>query len=147
MGASIGMAKGAADAGVRPVLAVIGDSTFLHSGVTALMDAAAHDTPMTVLILDNETVGMTGQQPTVLPDSRLLPIVLGLGIDPDHVHQVEAHPRKVDELAELLRRELEHPGLSVVVGVRECIVAARHRKARERVAARPTTLAGAGDVR
>jgi indolepyruvate ferredoxin oxidoreductase alpha subunit len=147
MGASIGMAKGAADAGVRPVLAVIGDSTFLHSGVTALMDAAAHDTPMTVLILDNETVGMTGQQPTVLPDSRLLPIVHGLGIDPEHVHHVEAHPRKVDELAELLRRELVHPGLSVVVGVRECIVAARHRKARERLAARPTALTGAGDVR
>jgi indolepyruvate ferredoxin oxidoreductase alpha subunit len=39
MGASVGMAKGAADAGLRPVLAVIGDSTFLHSGVTPLIDA------------------------------------------------------------------------------------------------------------
>ena len=44
MGASIGMAKGAADAGLRPVVAVIGDSTFLHSGVTPLMDAVADDT-------------------------------------------------------------------------------------------------------
>ncbi len=48
MGASIGMAKGAADAGYHPVVAVIGDSTFLHSGVTALMDAVAADTPMTL---------------------------------------------------------------------------------------------------
>ena len=57
MGASIGMAKGASDAGFRPVVAVIGDSTFLHSGITPLMDAVAADTDMTLLILDNETVG------------------------------------------------------------------------------------------
>ncbi len=131
MGASIGMAKGASDAGMRPVLAVIGDSTFLHSGVTALMDAAAHDSPMTVLVLDNETVGMTGQQPTILPDSRLLPVILGVGVDPEHVHQIEVHPRSVDEMATLLERELRHEGLSVIVGVRECIVAARHRKRAE----------------
>jgi indolepyruvate ferredoxin oxidoreductase alpha subunit len=135
MGASIGMAKGAADAGMRPVLAVIGDSTFLHSGVTGLMDAAAHDTPMTVLILDNETVGMTGQQPTALPDSRLGPIIEGLGVDPDHLHLVPTHPKRTDEFAELLAAELAHEGLSVIVGVRECIVAARKRKAAERAAA------------
>jgi TPP-dependent indolepyruvate ferredoxin oxidoreductase alpha subunit len=55
-------------------------------------------------------------------------------VAPEHVHLVHAHPTKVDELAAILRRELEHPGLSVVIGVRECIVAARHRKARERAA-------------
>jgi indolepyruvate ferredoxin oxidoreductase alpha subunit len=132
MGASIGMAKGSADAGSHPVLAVIGDSTFLHSGVTPLMDAVAHDTPMTVLILDNETVAMTGQQPTVLPDSRLAPIIRGVGVDPDHFHVVETHPRKTPELAELLRGELAHPGLSVILAVRECIVAVRQRKARQR---------------
>ena len=48
MGASIGMAKGASDAGLRPAIAVIGDSTFLHSGVTGLMDAVAADTDMTL---------------------------------------------------------------------------------------------------
>ena len=64
MGASVGMAKGAADAGYHPVVAVIGDSTFLHSGVTPLMDAVAADTPMTLIILDNKTVAMTGGQPT-----------------------------------------------------------------------------------
>ncbi len=145
MGASIGMAKGVSDAGVRPVLAVIGDSTFLHSGVTALMDAAARDTDMTVLILDNETVGMTGQQDTVLPDSRILPIVLALGVDPAHVHQAEAHPRKTQEMAALLRREMDHPGLSVIVGVRECIVAARKRKAEMKRAV--DQLVGAGTAK
>ena len=128
MGASIGMAKGASDAGLRPAIAVIGDSTFLHSGVTPLMDAVAHDTNMTVLILDNETVAMTGQQPTVLPDSRLVPLVLGLGVSPEHVHTFQAHPKKTAELGALIRSEIEFPGLSVLVIVRECVQVARGRK-------------------
>ena len=139
------MAKGAADAGMRPVLAVIGDSTFLHSGITGLMDAAAHNTPMTLLILDNETVGMTGQQPTALPDTRLGPIIEGLGVDPDHLHLVPTHPKRTDEFTELLRSELEHDGLSVIVGVRECIVAARKRKAVEKAAKMAAASNAAGE--
>jgi indolepyruvate ferredoxin oxidoreductase alpha subunit len=102
------------------------------------MDAASHDTPMTVLILDNETVGMTGQQPTILTDSRLVPVVLGVGVDPDHVHLMEVHPKAIPEMTEVLRRELHHEGLSVIVGVRECMVAARHRKAAAALAALPS---------
>jgi indolepyruvate ferredoxin oxidoreductase alpha subunit len=130
MGASVGMAKGASDAGLRPALAVIGDSTFLHSGVTPLMDAVANDTDMTLLILDNETVAMTGAQPTILPESRLKPIVLGLGVDPAHFHHLEVHPRRTKELADVIRKEMEHPGLSVIVAVRQCIVSARREKQR-----------------
>lgn len=128
MGASIGMAKGASDAGARPALAVIGDSTFLHSGLTPLIDAVAHDTDMTVLVLDNGTVAMTGQQPTALPRSRLEPLIRGTGVHPDHLHVVRTHPRKVDELAALIRREIDHPGLSVIVATRECLEAVRHEK-------------------
>jgi indolepyruvate ferredoxin oxidoreductase alpha subunit len=128
MGASIGMARGASDAGLRPALAVIGDSTFLHSGVTPLMDAVAANTDMTVLILDNDTVGMTGQQPTLLPGSRLEPLISGLGVDPDHLHVVEITARKVDELASLLRDEMAYPGLSVIVAVKECVEALKHRR-------------------
>ena len=128
MGASIGMAKGASDAGARPALAVIGDSTFLHSGVTPLIDAVAHDTDMTVLILDNGTVAMTGQQPTALDRSRLEPVIRGLGVDPEHLHVIRTHPKKVDELAEIIRREVLHPGLSVIVAARECLEALRHEK-------------------
>jgi indolepyruvate ferredoxin oxidoreductase alpha subunit len=125
MGASVGMAKGAADAGLRPVLAVIGDSTFLHSGVTPLMDAIAAGTPMTLLILDNGTVAMTGLQPTVLPGSRLEPLLRGLGVDPEHLHVVEVMPRRPGALAVLLRAELAHPGLSVIVAVRPCVELAK----------------------
>lgn len=128
MGASVGMAKGAAEAGFRPVVAVIGDSTFLHSGVTPLMDAVAADADMTLLILDNEVVAMTGTQPTILPSSRLQGLVLGLGVHPNHCHVVQAHPRKIDEIAALLRSEIDHRGLSVVIAVRECLESARKNK-------------------
>lgn len=55
MGASITMAKGAADAGQHPAVAIIGDSTFTHSGMTGLLDAVNEDTTMTVIISDNLT--------------------------------------------------------------------------------------------
>jgi indolepyruvate ferredoxin oxidoreductase alpha subunit len=128
MGASIGMARGAADAGFRPVIGVIGDSTFLHSGITALLDAAASGTDMTVIILDNGTIGMTGGQPTIAPASTLEKIVLAVGVGPEHLQVVEAHPRKTDEIATVLRREINHQGLSVVIARRECIEAAKKRK-------------------
>lgn len=128
MGASIGMAKGASDAGAGPALAVIGDSTFIHSGLTPLIDAVAHDSNLTLLILDNGTVAMTGQQPTALPRSRLEPLIRGTGVDPDHFHVVRTHPKKVEELGALIRSEVEHPGLSVIVAARECLEAVRHEK-------------------
>jgi indolepyruvate ferredoxin oxidoreductase alpha subunit len=120
MGASIGMAKGAAEAGVWPSIAVIGDSTFLHSGITPLLDAVTADTDMTVVILDNLTVAMTGTQPTIAPPARLDAIIRGLGVRREHFHVLDAHPRRVEGNAEVLRREIEHHGLSVVVARRAC---------------------------
>lgn len=127
MGASIGMARGAADAGRRPVIAVIGDSTFLHSGLAPLMDAAAADTDMTLLILDNQAVAMTGGQKPAVDSPRLRAIVAGLGVRPEHLHVVDAHPRRVMENAAVLRREIEHRGLSVVIACHECIQTAKQR--------------------
>ncbi|MBO4578464.1 MAG: indolepyruvate ferredoxin oxidoreductase, partial [Paludibacteraceae bacterium] len=62
MGASITMAKGAVDAGQYPAFAVIGDSTFTHSGMTGLLDCANCNADVVVLISDNLTTGMTGGQ-------------------------------------------------------------------------------------
>ena len=64
MGASIGMAHGfkKATKGVSKNIAVIGDSTFLHSGVTGLINAVYNKSGITLLILDNSTTGMTGHQ-------------------------------------------------------------------------------------
>ena len=63
MGASIGQAIGLVKAGVTSkVAAVIGDSTFMHSGITGLIDAVYNDAKITVVILDNGTTAMTGHQ-------------------------------------------------------------------------------------
>jgi indolepyruvate ferredoxin oxidoreductase alpha subunit len=128
MGASIGMAKGAADAGFHPSIAVIGDSTFLHSGITPLIDAVASNTNMTLIIVDNEVVAMTGGQKTILPSSRLQDVLRGIGVPSDHLHVLEAHPKHVDRNAAIMRREVDYRGLSVIVTVRECIETARDRK-------------------
>ncbi len=134
MGASIGMAKGAADAGAGPAVAVIGDSTFLHSGVTPLMDAVAAGTDITVLILDNRTVAMTGLQAPVLPGPRLAEIARGVGVDAAHVRVVDVAPGKPEELAAVLREEIAHPGVSVVISVQECVEAAKQRRRAARAA-------------
>jgi len=128
MGASVSMAKGASDAGIKHVVGVIGDSTFLHSGITPLIDAIASNTPMTLVILDNSIVAMTGCQPTMLPSGSLKSIILGLGLHPDHLHVVEAHRKNQDSNTVLLRQEIEYRGVSVVIAVRECLEAIRIRK-------------------
>jgi len=128
MGASVGMAKGASEAGFFPVVAVIGDSTFLHSGVTPLIDAVASDANMVLLILDNEAVAMTGAQTTVLPSTRLAELILGMGVPKEHFHVIDAHPKKIGELSGIISRELEHPGLSVIVAVRECLEWVKRQK-------------------
>jgi indolepyruvate ferredoxin oxidoreductase alpha subunit len=128
MGASIGMAKGAAEAGVKRVLATIGDSTFLHSGITSLVDAAAADTPMTVVILDNGTVGMTGGQETILPTSRVHRMIEGLDIDPAHIRTISPLKKNAEENRLIIAEEIDHPGLSVIVSIRECIETAKRDK-------------------
>jgi indolepyruvate ferredoxin oxidoreductase alpha subunit len=83
---------------------------------------------MTLIILDNKTVAMTGGQPTLRSSSELEAVVRGLGVPPAHLHVVEAHPRRMAENTEILRREVNHRGLSVVIGVRECIETAKRTK-------------------
>lgn len=128
MGASIGMAKGASDAGIHPAVAIIGDSTFLHSGITPLIDAIAANSHMTVMILDNEAVAMTGGQKTMLPSSRIEKLVLGLGANPEHVKVIEAHRKNNERNTEIVRRELVYRGLSIVIAVRECLETAKRSK-------------------
>src|SRR5659263_700869 len=78
MGASITMAIGASDAGLFPSVAVIGDSTFTHSGMTGLLDAVVKNSSVTIIISDNSTTGMTGGQQSQ-GTGRLEQICEGLG--------------------------------------------------------------------
>jgi indolepyruvate ferredoxin oxidoreductase alpha subunit len=121
MGASITMAKGAADAGVHPSIAVIGDSTFTHSGMTGLLDCVYENTPVTVIISDNSTTAMTGGQASHAT-GRLEDICIGLGVKPEHVKVLTPLPKYHDEMVKVLREELLYEGVSVIIPRRECIV-------------------------
>lgn len=90
MGASVGMARGASEAGRKNVVATIGDSTFLHSGITGLIDAASTNTPMTLIIMDNSTTAMTGMQDTIVSSPRIRDIVLACGVAPEHLVEIKA---------------------------------------------------------
>jgi indolepyruvate ferredoxin oxidoreductase alpha subunit len=127
MGASISMCKGAADAGVYPVVAVIGDSTFGHSGMTPLLDAAIEDTNMTVFILDNSTVAMTGGQQSLVT-GNLVEIVRGLGVNEGHIRVITPLPKHHEENVKIIREEIEYDGLSVVIPTRECIQSFKSKK-------------------
>ena len=132
MGASITMAKGAADAGLRPSIAVIGDSTFTHSGMTGLLDAINENSPITVIISDNLTTGMTGGQDSA-GLNKYEAICLGLGMDPAHLHVVTPLPKNIPAIAQLLREEIAYEGVSVIIPRRECIqTAARHARETKR---------------
>lgn len=131
MGASITMAKGAADAGQHPAVAIIGDSTFTHSGMTGLLDAINEDSNILVIISDNLTTGMTGGQDSQ-GTGKIEEICLGLGADPSHVRTIDSLPKNHDEMVALFREEIDHPGLSVVVSRRECIQTARRHAAKKK---------------
>jgi indolepyruvate ferredoxin oxidoreductase alpha subunit len=121
MGASIGMARGASESGIKYAVAIIGDSTFLHSGITGLVDAVQADVPMTVIILDNSAVAMTGCQETIISSEKLRSLILGLGVKPEHLLELEAKALLVEENSDSLKKEMEYRGLSVVIFQRECL--------------------------
>lgn len=127
MGASITMAKGAADAGLFPTVAVIGDSTFTHSGMTGLLDAVNEHTPITVIISDNESVSMTGGQDSAAL-GHIESICQGIGVDPAHIRVLNPVPKNHDELCQVIREELEYKGVSVLIPRRICIQKARREK-------------------
>ncbi len=137
MGASIGQALGMAKAGIArdQVVAVIGDSTFLHSGVTSLIDAVYNGGQITVIILDNGTTAMTGHQDhpgtgvsaqgQPAGSVRIEDIVRGIGVK--NVHVLNAFD--VKELRSALRKSLDTPELSVLIVRGDCITRVRKRAA------------------
>lgn len=123
MGASIGMAAGAAHAGYSPAVAAIGDSTFSHGGITPLLSAVQQQVNLNVLIVDNSTVGMTGTQRSMSTGETLDQVVLGTGVDPAHVRIIEPTPKNHDANVAIMREELAHDGPSVIIARRACLEA------------------------
>jgi indolepyruvate ferredoxin oxidoreductase, alpha subunit len=129
MGASVTMAVGAADAGLFPSVAFIGDSTFTHSGMTGLLDAVIKNSPVTLIISDNSTTGMTGGQKSQAT-GRVESICIGLGVDPAHLKTIVPLKKNHEKNVKIIKEELAFKGLSVIIGNRECIqTATRNKKA------------------
>jgi len=135
MGASIGNATGAvkvvSEEEKRRVVAVIGDSTFFHSGVTGLMDMVYNNAPSTVIILDNRITAMTGRQDNPASGYTLMnepahkvdiPLLCGaLGVK--HVRVV--NPYDLDETRQALKEEMGRPETSVIITDKPCVLIKR----------------------
>ncbi len=137
MGASITLASGIRFAGeTEGICASLGDSTFLHGGMTGLLNAAYNQAKITVTILDNSTTAMTGHQPhpgtgvtatgqpTVQVSLEALARALGAGL----VETVD--PNDLEGTIEGFQRAKDFPGLSVVIARQPCVIRARRAGAR-----------------
>lgn len=127
MGASITMAHGFEQAtGSSDHVAVLGDSTFFHSGITGLVNMNYNGSKGTVIILDNRITGMTGHQdnPSTgknamgeeAPAIDIAGICRACGVK----HVTEIDPFKVKELEEIVKRETARDELSVIITKRPC---------------------------
>jgi len=133
MGASLGMTEGLDRFGgenvTRHTVAVIGDSTFFHSGITPLIDMVVNGSEATVLILDNGITAMTGAQPhpgTGLdirgaPAPKVAAAAVCRGVGVKRVVEVDAYDMK--RLEAVIREELAAAELSVVVVQAPCVLA------------------------
>ena len=131
MGASLTMSIGASNSGVHPSVAVIGDSTFTHSGMTGLLDAVNSNANITLCISDNLTTGMTGGQDSA-GTGRLESICCGLGVAPEHVRVIIPLPKNYEEMEKVIREEIEYKGVSVIIARRECIQTAKRHAAQNK---------------
>ncbi len=140
MGASMGvaqgldLARGEAGAG-KAVVAVIGDSTFLHMGMQGLLNIVYNRANVTVLLLDNRAVGMTGGQDhpgtgrdlygAEAPRIDFAALARALGVAEERVHVVD--PYRLPELYKVLRREIAVEEPSVIVTDRPCVLIGDYR--------------------
>ena len=130
MGASVsaahGMAKARGAEFNKKLVSVIGDSTFMHSGITGLVDIVYNKGNNTVIILDNSITGMTGHQnnPTTgytirgeeTKQVNLITLCKGIGIE----HVVVADPFDLKEFERVVKEETEREEPSVIIAQRPC---------------------------
>jgi len=135
MGASVSMAhgidKGSNGEFAKKSVAVIGDSTFLHTGINGLINSYYNNGKSTIIILDNSTTGMTGHQPNPAtgfsirfepaPKVDLVELCKGIGIK--RVKRLD--PFDVEECLKVIKEEVEADELSVIITNRPCIFADR----------------------
>jgi indolepyruvate ferredoxin oxidoreductase alpha subunit len=129
MGASIGVSQGMAKAGVDTI-AWIGDGTFLHAGIPALINAVHNKHPVKVVVADNQTIAMTGFQTTPQagrtatgePTKRVMIEDIARACGVEHVEVVD--PYDLDAAEAAFRRMLEAEGVAMVIARRACAMVA-----------------------
>ncbi|MBF0373227.1 MAG: 4Fe-4S dicluster domain-containing protein [Alphaproteobacteria bacterium] len=141
MGASMGIALGISKARAesdadRSVVAVIGDSTFLHMGMQGLLDITYNRGNITVLLLDNRTVGMTGGQehPATgrdihgdpAPQIDFPKLVEALGVKPERIRVID--PYELPTLANAIREETKIAEPSVIITNQPCVLIDSHKR-------------------
>ena len=139
MGASIGMALGLEKARGRDfakkTVAVIGDSTFVHSGITGLVDMVYNQGHSTVIIVDNSTTGMTGHQPNpttgfnvrgeIAPQLDVVKLCEAIGVPSVRV----VDPFNMKELEQTIMEESEKDVPSVIIARRPCALLVKKKTA------------------
>ena len=143
MGGGFGMAGGISRATDQQVIAFIGDSTFFHSGMPAVVNAVHNKHNVVLTILDNRTTAMTGQQPhpgipvdgmgDPAPYLLVEDVVKGLGVQWIEI----VDPFQLDKLQETYKRALAHDGVSVIVAKRVCALLLNKQKRRKGIPIKP----------
>jgi indolepyruvate ferredoxin oxidoreductase alpha subunit len=134
IGHAVGMNKALGKGGDGKVCAVIGDSTFFHSGVTPLMDAAYNLSTSTIIILDNRTTAMTGTQEnpgtgkTILGESTI-PVDIKMLANSFGIKRVrEIDPYDLEETKKAIDEELDAPETSVIISKAPCVLLPEAKK-------------------
>lgn len=132
MGASISLASGIRFGGEdKGICCSLGDSTFLHGGMTGLLNAAYNRARITVTILDNSTTAMTGHQPhpgtgSTVTGDRSEPVSLEAIARALGAGSVETvNPYDLDSAVEAFKRARDYQGLSVVIAKQACVITSR----------------------
>jgi indolepyruvate ferredoxin oxidoreductase alpha subunit len=138
IGNAFGMEKALGKEALGKIVAVIGDSTFFHSGITGLIDIVYNRGFTTVIILDNRTTGMTGHQPhpssgmtirgdvTTAIDIEALCRAIGVQ------HVVIVNPHDIETTQKIVKEEIERPEPSVIIAKSPCVLLPEMKKRKDR---------------
>ncbi|AEA47140.1 indolepyruvate ferredoxin oxidoreductase subunit alpha [Archaeoglobus veneficus] len=146
MGASVGIACGLSYVIKDPIIATIGDSTFFHAGLPALVNAVHNGRKFVLVVLDNSTTGMTGHQPHPGVSSAgcgiegkavsIEDVARGMGVE--FVEVVNSY--NIGKLVETLEKALKHDGVAVVVSRQKCAILRRRELKAKGKKVRPFTV-------
>ncbi|MCX6666657.1 MAG: indolepyruvate ferredoxin oxidoreductase subunit alpha [Euryarchaeota archaeon] len=136
MGSNAGMACGLAVATDQKIISFMGDSTFFHAAIPAIIDAVHHNHDVVITVLDNRTTAMTGHQPNPgtefdgmgRPSKAIKVEDVAKGCGVEHIEVV--NPNNIKETIEAFKRAIEFKGPSVVVSKSPCILLENRSKSK-----------------